>query len=66
MILADTTFMLFCFRSAFSFNPSVQTRSFLILGIISSHASANVITKILKVIEEVNNILLLLFVCLNY
>ena len=47
-------FFLSTSRSAFSFNPSLQTRSFLILGVISSHASANVVTKTLKVMEEVS------------
>lgn len=41
------------FRSAFFYNPSLQTRSFLMLGVISSHASSHVITRTLKVMEEV-------------
>ena len=40
-------------RSAFFHNPALQTRSFLMLGVISSHASSNVITRTLKVMEEV-------------
>jgi neurofibromin 1 len=40
-------------RSAFFYNPSLQTRSFLMLGVISSHASSHVITRTLKVMEEV-------------
>lgn len=39
-------------RSAFFYNPALQTRSFLMLGVISSHASSHVITRTLKVMEE--------------
>lgn len=40
-------------RSAFFYNPALQSRSFLMLGVISTHASNHVITRSLKVMEEV-------------
>ena len=51
--LRSALFSSLSFRSAFFHNPALQTRSFLMLGVISSHASSNVMTRTLKVMEEV-------------
>ena len=45
---------LFSYRTSFFYNPALQSRSFLMLGVISQSDSAStlLITKTLKVLEE--------------
>lgn len=39
-------------RTSFYYNPALQSRSFLMLGVISQRASMSTITRTLKVLEE--------------
>ena len=39
-------------RTSFHYNPALQTRSFLMLGVISNKASLSLVTRSLRVLEE--------------
>ncbi|CAI8022725.1 Neurofibromin [Geodia barretti] len=39
-------------RTSFHYNPALQTRSFLMLGVISNKASLSLVTRTLRVLEE--------------
>ena len=53
------TFMCVChanthlyYRTSFHYNPALQTRSFLMLAVISNKASVPLVTRTLRVLEE--------------